>query len=141
MILLMRHGGLLMCPAHISAIDPAWFSANAHFGGLGDRSLRTFHRCGRSLLSATQTPQAGVVWLALGCSLVGRSCSAMVSVLPGRCTITHRTNGWTPSYAAITAFALCLVRWVADRIADSIVDREPSAHLGDGAWLQRRCRR
>jgi HD-GYP domain-containing protein (c-di-GMP phosphodiesterase class II) len=80
-----------------------------------------------AVVSATQTPQSGVVWLALGCSFVGLFMVGHGLSTPGALH-HHGYNMWVARlpHAALTGFALCLL--IAGRQQDRGLNRWVGRH-------------
>ncbi|MEP7202425.1 MAG: HD-GYP domain-containing protein [Ilumatobacteraceae bacterium] len=107
--------------------DPKWFSANGHMVVVSAIAACALFVAVAAVASATQTPQAGVVWLALGCSFVGLFMVGHGLSTPGALH-HHGQNMWVGRlpYAAMTGFAVCLL--IAGRRQDRGLNRWVGRH-------------
>ena len=107
--------------------DGRWFSANGHLVVVSAIAACALFVAAVAVVSATQTPQSGVVWLALGCSFVGLFMVGHGLSTPGALH-HHGSNLWVGRmpYAALTGFAVCLL--VAGRPQDRGLNRWVGRH-------------
>lgn len=107
--------------------DARWFSASGHMVVVSAIAACALFVAVVAVASATHTPQSGVVWLALGCSLVGLFMVGHGLSTPG--ALHHHTgNMWVARlpYAAMSGFAVCLL--VAGRPQDRGLNRWVGRH-------------
>ena len=109
-VLLAAPAGFLAFLRNFPRFDPTLYSANAHLVAVSAIAACALFIAVVALVSAAQTPQPGVVWLALGCSLVGVFMLGHGLSTPGAMH-HHPSNLWVGRlpYMAITAFAVCLL--------------------------------
>ena len=121
-VLLATPAALLMFLRRVPQFDPSWFSASGHLIVVAAIAACALFVAAVAVVSACQTPQAGVVWLALGCSLVGLLMLGHALSTPGAMD-HHPSNQWVARlpYAAIVGFAACL--FLAGRRQDRGVNR------------------
>jgi HD-GYP domain-containing protein (c-di-GMP phosphodiesterase class II) len=107
--------------------DPRWFSPNGHMVVVSAIAACALFVAAVAVVSATQTPQSGVVWLALGCSFVGLFMVGHGLSTPGALH-HHGSNLWVARlpYAALAGFALCLL--IAGRQQDRGLNRWVGRH-------------
>ena len=96
---------LRMAPGY----DPSWFSPSSHLVVVSAIAACALFVAAVAVVSATQHPQSGVVWLALGCSFVGVFMLGHGLVTPG--AVGQPANLWVGRlpYGALAGFALCLL--------------------------------
>jgi HD-GYP domain-containing protein (c-di-GMP phosphodiesterase class II) len=125
--MLAAPAGFLMFLRTFPRFDPTWFSSNGHLVVVSAIAACALFVAVVAVVSATQSPQAGVVWLALGCSFVGVFMLGHGLSTPGAMH-HHAANQWVGRfpYMAITGFAVCLV--VAGRRQDRGVNRWVGNH-------------
>ena len=126
-VLLAAPAGLLAFLRAFPRFDPAWYSPNAHLIVVSAIAACALFVASVAIVSATRTPQAGVVWMALACSFVGLFMLAHGISTPGAMA-HHETNSWAGRlpYAAITGFAVCLL--IAGRRQDRGINRWVGNH-------------
>ena len=107
--------------------DARWFSASGHMVVVSAIAACALFVAAVAIVSATQTPQSGVVWLALGCSIVGLFMVGHGLSTPGAIH-HHDFNMWVGRfpYIALAGFAACLL--VAGRPQDRGVNRWVGRH-------------
>ena len=107
--------------------DARWFSASGHMVVVSAIAACALFVAAVAVVSATQTPQSGVVWLALGCSFVGLFMVGHGLSTPGAIH-HHDFNMWVGRfpYIALAGFAVCLL--VAGRPQDRGVNRWVGRH-------------
>ena len=107
--------------------DARWFSASGHMVVVSAIAACALFVAAVAVVSATQTPQSGVVWLALGCSIVGLFMVGHGLSTPGAIH-HHDFNMWVGRlpYIALAGFAVCLL--VAGRPQDRGVNRWVGRH-------------
>ncbi|MEY2400268.1 MAG: hypothetical protein QOJ08_379 [Ilumatobacteraceae bacterium] len=90
--------------------DARWFSATGHMVVVSAIAACALFVAAVAIASATQTPQSGVVWLALGCSFVGVFMVGHGLSTPGALH-HHGSNMWVGRlpYLALGGFAVCLL--------------------------------
>jgi putative nucleotidyltransferase with HDIG domain len=107
--------------------DAQWFSASGHMLVVSAIAACALFVAAVAVVSATQTPQSGVVWLALGCSFVGLFMVGHGLSTPG--ALHHQSsNLWVlrMPYLALTGFAVCLL--IAGRPQDRGLNRWVGRH-------------
>jgi putative nucleotidyltransferase with HDIG domain len=107
--------------------DARWFSASGHMVVVSAIAACALFVAAVAVVSATQTPQSGVVWLALGCSFVGLFMVGHGLSTPG--ALHHHTgNMWVGRlpYGALAGFAVCLL--IAGRPQDRGLNRWVGRH-------------
>jgi HD-GYP domain-containing protein (c-di-GMP phosphodiesterase class II) len=127
LMLLAAPAGFLVFLRAFPGFDPTWFSPNGHLIVVSAIAACALFVAVVAVVSATQTPQAGVVWLAIGCAFVGVFMLGHGLSTPGAMH-HHVSNLWVARlpYAAITGFALCLL--VAGRRQDRGLNRWVGNH-------------
>ena len=97
--------------------DARWFSASGHMVVVSAIAACALFVAAVAVVSATQTPQSGVVWLALGCSIVGLFMVGHGLSTPGRNT-SPRLNMWVARFRTSRSPASQCACWspVARRI-------------------------
>jgi HD-GYP domain-containing protein (c-di-GMP phosphodiesterase class II) len=108
-------------------LDPSWFDAKAHMVIVSAIAACALFIAAIAIVSATQTPQSGVVWLALGCSFVGLFMVGHGLSTPGALH-HHGFNTWVGRlpYLAMAGFAVCLL--IAGRRQDQGLNRWVGNH-------------
>ncbi len=108
-------------------LDPKWFSASGHMMMVSAIAACALFVAVIAVASAIQTPQSGVVWLALGCAFVGVFMVGHGLTTPQ--TLHHdTTNAWIGRlpYLAMAGFAVCLL--IAGRRQDQGLNRWVGRH-------------
>ena len=109
-LLLVAPTLLLMFLRTFPGADARWFSAGGHMVIVTAIAVCALFVAAVAVISATRTPQSGVVWLAIGCSLVGLFMVGHGLSTPG--ALHHdNSNLWVGRlpYAALAGFAVCLL--------------------------------
>ncbi len=108
-VLLAVPTALLVFLRVFPGFDPSWFSPSGHMVMVSAIAACALFVAAVAVVSATQTPQSGVVWLALGCSFVGVFMVGHGLSTPG--ALHHPANTWVGRlpYAALAGFAVCLL--------------------------------
>ncbi len=107
--------------------DPSWFSANGHMVIVSAIAACALFVAVVAVVSATHTPQSGVVWLAIGCTFVGLFMVGHGLTTP-HALHHHSGNLWVGRlpYAAMMGFAVCLL--IAGRRQDRGLNRWVGRH-------------
>jgi HD-GYP domain-containing protein (c-di-GMP phosphodiesterase class II) len=126
LVLLALPTGFLVFLRALPGFDLRWFSPGGHLIVVSAIAACALFVAAVAVVSATQTPQSGVVWLALGCSLVGLFMVGHGLTTPG--AMNQPSNGWVGRlpYAALAGFAVCLL--VAGRPQDRGLNRWVGRH-------------
>jgi hypothetical protein len=127
LVLLAVPTGFLALLRVLPGFDPRWFSPMGHMVVVSAIAACALFVAAIAVVSATRTPQSGVVWLALGCSFVGLFMVGHGLSTPGAMQ-HHPSNLWVGRlpYAALAAFAVCLL--VAGRRQDRGLNRWVGRH-------------
>jgi HD-GYP domain-containing protein (c-di-GMP phosphodiesterase class II) len=93
----------------LPGFDLRWFSPGGHLIVVSAIAACALFVAAVAVVSATQTRQAGVVWLGLGCSFVGLFMVGHGLTTPG--AMHQPMNMWVARlpYAALGGFAICLL--------------------------------
>lgn len=126
MVLLVAPTLFLMFLRLFPGFDARWFSASGHMVVVSAIAACALFVAAVAVASATRTPQSGVVWLALGCALVGLFMFGHGLSTPG--ALHHASNLWVARlpYGAMGGFAVCLL--VAGRTQDRGLNRWIGRH-------------
>lgn len=110
----------------IPGFDLQWFWPDSHLVVVSAIAACALFVAAVAVLSATHSPQSGVVWLGLGCSIVGVFMLGHGLTTPG--ALHQPTNEWVARlpYFAMAGFATCLV--IAGTHADRAVNRCVGGH-------------
>src|SRR5215210_3402193 len=127
LVLLVAPALFLVFLRTFPGFDARWFSAQGHMVIVSAIAACALFVAAVAVVSATQTPQSGVVWLALGCSFVGLFMVGHGLSTPGGLH-HHDSNMWVARlpYAALAGFAVCLL--IAGRQQDRGVNRWVGHH-------------
>jgi HD-GYP domain-containing protein (c-di-GMP phosphodiesterase class II) len=125
-VVLAVPSGILALLRILPVFDPTWFSPRGHLVVVSAIAACALFVAVIAVVSATQSPQSGVVWLALGCAFVGLFMVGHGLSTPG--AMHHGSNLWVARlpYAALSGFAVCLL--VAGRPQDRGVNRWVGRH-------------
>ena len=125
-VLLALPTGFLALLRAIPGFDLQWFSPDSHLAVVSAIAACALFVASVAVVSATHSPQSGVVWLGLGCSLVGVFMLGHGLTTPG--AIHQPMNQWVSRlpYFAMAGFASCLV--VAGTRSDRTVNRWVGRH-------------
>lgn len=109
-VLLAAPAGFLAFLRAVPGFDPKWFSASGHMIAVSAIAACALFVAVVAIVSATQSPQSGVVWLAIGCTFVGVFMVGHGLSTPGT-MMNHSSNAWIARlpYAALAGFAVCLL--------------------------------
>ena len=126
-VLLLGPTLLLVFLRAFPVFDARWFSASGHMLAVSAIAACALFVAAVAVVSATQTPQSGVVWLAIGCSFVGLFMVGHGLSTPGALH-HHSANLWVVRlpYASLAGFAVCLL--VAGRPQDRGLNRWVGRH-------------
>lgn len=107
-VLLAAPTGFLVFLRSLPGFDVRWFSPDGHLIVVSAIAACALFVAAVAVVSATQTPQPGVVWLGLGCSMVGLFMVGHGLTTPG--ALHQPMNMWVARlpYAAMAGFAACL---------------------------------
>lgn len=124
LVLLAAPTSFLILLRAVPGFDLKWFSPDGHLVMVSAIAACALFVAAVAVVSATQTRQAGVVWLGIGCSFVGLFMVGHGLTTPG--AMHQPGNLWVGRlpYAALGGFAICLLiaggpqdhranRWVA----------------------------
>jgi hypothetical protein len=108
------------------SIDVRWYSPDGHLVVVSGIALCALIVAISAVAAALRQPQAGLVWLGLGCSAVGVFMLGHGLTTPG--VLGHPSNLWVARlpYAAMAVFAVCL--FVAGRKPDTVINRWVARH-------------
>ncbi|MGZ6983034.1 MAG: hypothetical protein ACXVH5_12785, partial [Ilumatobacteraceae bacterium] len=109
LVLLAAPTGFLIFLRAMPGFDVKWFSPDGHLVMVSAIAACALFVAAVAVVSATQTQQAGVVWLGLGCSFVGLFMIGHGLTTPG--AMHQPMNMWVTRlpYGAIGGFAICLL--------------------------------
>jgi HD-GYP domain-containing protein (c-di-GMP phosphodiesterase class II) len=126
LLLLAVPTGLLVFLRAMPGLDLQWFSPGSHLILVSAIAACALFVAAVAVISASQTAQSGVVWLALGCSFVGLFMFGHGLTTPG--ALDQPPNEWVVRlpYVAMTGFALCLL--LAGRRQDRGLNRWVGSH-------------
>lgn len=126
LVLLAAPTSLLVFLRSLPGFDVRWFSPDGHLVMVSAIAACALFVAAVAVVSAIQNPQSGVVWLGLGCSLVGLFMVGHGLTTPG--ALQQPRNMWVSRlpYAALTGLAICL--FVAGGRQDRGVNRWVSRH-------------
>jgi HD-GYP domain-containing protein (c-di-GMP phosphodiesterase class II) len=110
----------------VPGFDMQWFSPDSHLVVVSAIAACALFVAAVAVVSATHSPQSGVVWLGLGCSMVGVFMLGHGLTTPG--AIHQPMNQWVSRlpYGAMAGFAACLV--VAGTRSDRRINRWVGRH-------------
>jgi HD-GYP domain-containing protein (c-di-GMP phosphodiesterase class II) len=110
----------------VPGFDLQWFSPDSHLVVVSAIASCALFVAAVAVVSATQSPQSGVVWLGLGCSFVGLFMLAHGLTTPG--AVHQPFNQWVVRmpYFAMAGFAGCLL--IAGTRSDRGVNRWVGRH-------------
>jgi HD-GYP domain-containing protein (c-di-GMP phosphodiesterase class II) len=110
----------------LPGFDVSWFSPDSHLVVVSAIAACALFVAAVAVVSATQSPQSGVVWLGLGCSFVGIFMLGHGLTTPG--AVHQPVNLWVARlpYLAMAGFAACLA--IAGTSSDRRVNRFVGRH-------------
>lgn len=93
----------------VPGFDLRWFSPSSHLAVVSAIAACALFVAAVAVVSAAQCPQSGVVWLGLGCSMVGLLMLGHGLTTPG--ALDQPPNQWVGRlpYLALGALAVCLL--------------------------------